>query len=139
MGRTRAVAMLLCLGLIASACSRSDSDDGGSSDASTTTTAAKTASADFGTLKEVCGPGTPKGSTDQGVSADTIQVGTFSDAGFSGRPGLNQELFDSAEVFTEWCNDLGGINGRKISLNERDTALTNVQARTVEACAQDFF
>jgi len=140
MGRTRVVAVLLCLGLVAGACSRSDSDEGGSSDASTTTaTAAETTSADFGTLKDVCGPGDPKGSTAQGVDDDSIQVGTFSDPGFSGRPGLNQELFDSAEVFTKWCNDLGGINGRKIALHERDTALTNVQARTVEACAQDFF
>ncbi len=140
MGRTRALAALLCLGLVATACSRSDSDDGGSSDASTTTaTAAKAASADFGTLKDVCGPGDAAGSTDQGVTADSIQVGTFADPGFSGRPGLNQELFDSAEVFTRWCNELGGINGRQIDLTLRDTALTNVQARTVEACAEDFF
>lgn len=144
MGRKRALALLLSLGLIAAACSRSDSD-GGSAEGSTTTTApTQAASADFGTLKDVCGPGEGggaggSGGGSQGVTADSIQVGTFADPGFSGRPGLNQELFDSAEVFTKWCNDLGGINGRQIVLNLRDTALTNVQSQTVEACAQDFF
>lgn len=139
MGRTRTLVVVICLGLVMTACGRSDSDK--SSDGSTTSTAAagKAATADFGTLKDVCQPGDPKRAPGQGVTKDTIQIGTFSDPGFTGRPGLNQELFDSAEVFTKWCNDLGGINGRKIALNERDTALTNVQPKTVEACAQDFY
>ena len=86
----------------------------------------------------MCQPGTAKGSPTQGVTADEIHVATFSDAGFTGRPGLNQELFDSGEVFTKWCNDAGGINGRKIVLDERDTALTNDEARMTESCDQDF-
>jgi ABC-type branched-subunit amino acid transport system substrate-binding protein len=65
-------------------------------------------------------------------------VGTFADPGFAGRPGLFQELFDAGEVFTEWCNDHGGINGRKIDLDEHDSALTNVKPEMTKACADDF-
>ena len=54
--------------------------------------------------------------------------------------GLNQELFDTAEAFTKWCNEHGGINGRKIVLKERDAKLTEFQQRVIEACDQgDFF
>ena len=84
---------------------------------------------DFGTLKNVCQPGDATGATAQGVTDDEIRVATFSDPGFSGRPGLNQELFDSGEVFAEWCNDQGGINGRKIVVDYRDAALTELPGR----------
>ena len=67
----------------------------------------------------MCGPAEgdgENGDTAQGVTAETIQVSTFSDPGFDGRPGLNQEMFDSADAFTAWCNEAGGINGREIEL-----------------------
>ena len=35
------------------------------------------------------------------MTDDSIQVGTISDPGFTGRPGLNQELFDASEVFAK--------------------------------------
>ena len=73
------------------------------------------------------------------MTDDSIRVATFSDRGFAGRPGLNQELFDSGEVFTKWCNDAGGINGRQLILDERDAALTEYKARIVDSCQQDFF
>jgi hypothetical protein len=136
----RAVALVVCLGLVATACSRSDDDSGSSApagDETTTTGAAKGQAVDFGTLKNVCQPGDAKGATAQGVTDDSIRVATFSDRGFSGRPGLNQELFDSGEVFVKWCNEAGGINGRKIVLDERDTQLTNYQARMVECMLLD--
>ena len=41
-------------------------------------------------------------------------------------------------MFSKWCNDAGGINGRKIVVNQRDAALFNVKARMTEACAHDF-
>ena len=66
-------------------------------------------------------------------------VATSSDPGFSGRRGLNQEIFDAGEVFTKWCNDAGGINGRKIMLDEYDAALFNFDAQIKKACAADFF
>lgn len=95
---------------------------------------------DFGTLKGVCGKGGKPGtSSSQGVTSNSITVGTFSDPGTAARPGLNQELFDAGTVFTKWCNDLGGINGRKLDLDKHDAALTNFQPEMVKACQRDFF
>ena len=37
-----------------------------------------------------------------------------------------------------WCNDAGGINGRKIELTKRDTKLVEGQQRIAEACTEDF-
>jgi len=100
------------------------------------------AAGEFGDLGQVCGPA-PEGAsleaTDVGVTADSIQVGTISDPGFSGRPGLNQEIFDTAEVFTKWCNAAGGIYGRKIEMKERDAKLTEYQPRMIEACDEGDF
>jgi ABC-type branched-subunit amino acid transport system substrate-binding protein len=97
----------------------------------------------FGDLGVLCRP-TPKGETlpagtDPGVTASTVQISTFSDPGFSGRLGLNQEMFDTATAFTKWCNAHGGINGRKIVLKLRDAKLTEFQQRVIEACDQHDF
>lgn len=86
----------------------------------------------------MCGPGDATGDTAQGVTGDSIQVGTISDPGFVGRPGLNQELFDASNVFVEWCNAAGGINGREIEIVERDAALTEFKQRITEACQEEF-
>ncbi len=133
MGRWRSLVILLCVAILGAACSRSD-DSTGASDSSSSTAPPAAATADFGTLKDVCQPGDAKGATAQGVTDDSIRVATFSDRGFAGRPGLNQELFDSGEVFTKWCNDAGGINGRKLVLDERDAALTDYRARIIDSC-----
>jgi ABC-type branched-subunit amino acid transport system substrate-binding protein len=97
-----------------------------------------TAAGSFGDLEEVCGPGDAAGSTAQGVTDDSIKVGTISDPGFVGRQGLNQELFDATEVFTTWCNEAGGINGREIEVVERDAKLTEYKQRITESCQEDF-
>ena len=139
MRRFRWLALVLALAMVAAACSRDD--DGGSS-ADTTTTSSGSGggakSADFGDLTDVCQAGDPTGSPAQGVSPTEIKIATFSDPGFAGRPGLNQELFDTADVFAAWCNDRGGINGRNIVVEKKDSALTQVQAKMTEACASDF-
>ncbi len=133
------IVIAVCLGLLGAACGRSDSSGGGGDTTSTTGGGAPTAkSADFGTLTDVCQKGKPSGSPTQGVTPTEIRIGTFSDAGFVGRQGLNQEFFDTAEVFAKWCNDRGGINGRSIVIDQRDAALTNVTARMTDACAEDF-
>lgn len=141
MRRFRWLAMVIALVLVAGACGRDDGDEGSGSDTTSPTSASGGGdrSADFGDLTDVCTDGSPKGAPDQGVSAEAIEISTFSDPGFAGRPGLNQELFDTAEVFSKWCNERGGINGREIVVHERDSALTNVQAKMTEACAEDFF
>ena len=130
------VAVALCLALVVTACR----DDAGpeSTSASTSTTTAEKKSGDVGTLTDVCQEGSPSGSPAPGVTPTSITVGTFSDPSAQFRPGLNQELFDVATVFSQWCNDRGGINGRKVVVNQHDAALFNVKARMTEACRDDF-
>lgn len=141
MGRTRWIIVAMCIAVVTAGCGRSDdsstADDSGST--TSTTSAPSGETADFGSLTDVCQPGDATGATAQGVTDGEIRIASFSDAGYSGRPGLNQELFDTAEVFSQWCNDAGGINGRKIVVDERDAALTNYKPKILESCQQDFF
>ena len=74
----------------------------------------------------------------QGVTADSITVGTVSDPGFEGAPGLNQEIFDAGTAFAEWCNAAGGINGKEVVLNLRDAAITQYQPVLQQSCQEDF-
>src|SRR5262245_40006139 len=82
--------------------------------------AAQQPSGTFGDLKDRCGPGDASGATARGVTNDSIKVTTMADPGNSFSPGLGQEYFDTAEAFVKWCNDAGGILGRKIELTTRD-------------------
>jgi hypothetical protein len=134
----RWIGVIAGLVVVSAACGRSDAPEGGDTTSTTAEKAPSTSSADFGTVTDVCQKGTPSGSPTQGVTPTQIRVATFSDAGFVGRPGLNQEFFDTADVFTKWCNQRGGINGREIVVDQRDAALSNVQARMVESCQDDF-
>ncbi len=110
----------------------------GISTSTAATTATTAAPGDFGDLAAVCGPGTAAGATDQGVTDTQIVVGTASDPGAQITPGLNQELFDTATAFVGWCNDAGGILGRKLKLNLHDAKLFEAGPRMVEACQTDF-
>jgi ABC-type branched-subunit amino acid transport system substrate-binding protein len=123
--------------LATAGCSRS-SGGGKGGGSSSSTGAASAASGDFGTLKGVCGPGNAKGATAQGVTDTAIRVGTMADPGATVRPGLDQEFFDSADAFVNWCNDAGGILGRKLQLDKWDSKLTEVAPRMIDACAVDF-
>ena len=67
-----------------------------------------------------------------------ITVGTVADPGFEGLPGLNQEIFDAGTAFVEWCNAAGGINGKQLTLNLRDAAITEYQPVLQESCDEDF-
>jgi ABC-type branched-subunit amino acid transport system substrate-binding protein len=141
MKRARWLALAVVLALGASACSRSDDATSAGRPSSTAVAgsdADNAQSSSFGNLTDVCQGGEPRGAPAQGVTPTEIAISTFSDAGFAGRPGLNQELFDAAEVFSKWCNDRGGINGREIVLHKRDAALTNVTPQMADACREDF-
>ncbi len=134
---------VVVVALCTAGCSRSGSSKANGS-GSTSSTArgsgltAPTPSGVFGDAGQVCGPGSAKGATDQGVSDTTIRVGTMADPGAQVQPGLDQELFDTADAFVGWCNASGGINGRKIELDRWDSKLTEVAARMIQACASDF-
>jgi hypothetical protein len=93
-----------------------------------------TGGVDFADLKNVCQPGEAKGATAQGVTDTTITLGTFTDFGFT----KNREFIDAADVFTRWCNDAGGINGRKLAYTVRDAKLFEYRQRMLESCKQDF-
>jgi ABC-type branched-subunit amino acid transport system substrate-binding protein len=139
--------LLGALALVAASCGdRGDDTSGGvgGGDSTTEPTTDQQASAgDWGDLEAVCGPNegggeVPAGDDSLGVSADEIVVGTVADPGFTGRPGLNQELFDSGDAFVEWCNAAGGINGKKLVLNKHDAKLTEYQPAIEAACDTDF-
>ena len=100
---------------------------------------------DFGTLTDVCGPNEGGGALADagpeellGISEDKIVVGTVADPGFTGRLGLNQEIFDAATAFVEWCNEAGGINGKQLELDLHDAAITQYQPVVEQACQTDF-
>ncbi|WP_066073120.1 ABC transporter substrate-binding protein [Frankia sp. EI5c] len=120
--------------VFAAGCGRSGSSGELNSEDTQATRTASAAAGDFGTLKDVCGPGDAKTASAQGVTASEINVGVFSDVGFT----KNSEFDDAAKVFTSWCNDAGGINGRKISYNLRDTAMLETRQRMIESCREDF-
>jgi ABC-type branched-subunit amino acid transport system substrate-binding protein len=133
----------VCLALLAGACSRSGNaaisqTSTTTAPSATSTTAAGPGPGDFGTLKAVCGQGNATGATDQGVTNTEIDVGTMADPGNQIQPGLDQELFDAATSFTDWCNAAGGILGRKLKLTLHNSAITNVPAVMLAACASDF-
>ena len=149
----RLLIVAVSVAVLAGACSdRGDDTSSDATDAATTSVASGGAAGgeSFGTLASPCGPApaddpsstAPAASSDpaetQGVSDDAIKVGTVADPGFSGAPGLNQEIFDAGDAFVAWCNDQGGINGRQLELTQYDAAISNYQAQLEQACDQEF-
>jgi hypothetical protein len=143
--RRAAVALLAALALAGASCSRDEGETETGVDTTVAggdTTAPEDVSrldaAGFGDLENVCQDGDATGATDTGVTDDSIQLGTITDKGFQARPGLNEEMYDTAVAFANWCNEHGGINGREIVVADRDAALTDFNARIIDACSQDF-
>lgn len=151
--RTRRTAVLLtALTLLAAACGGERSDEAVDEPTTTAETGEsgdtgddEGGAGDYGTLTDVCGPNEGGGALPdadpaelQGITEDSIEVGTVADPGFTGRQGLNQEIFDAATAFVEWCNEAGGINGKTLTLNLHDAAITNYQPVVEEACQTDF-
>ncbi|MBK9178623.1 MAG: ABC transporter substrate-binding protein [Acidimicrobiales bacterium] len=135
--------LALALVLVAAACGRpagqvEDAAPGGrAAPGAPAVGSAAAPTGDFGDLAAVCGPGDASGATDVGVSDDAIRVGTIADPGFSGAPGTNQELFDTAEAFVGWCNAAGGILGRRLEVDLLDARLVEYRPRVLEACDRD--
>jgi hypothetical protein len=127
------IAALAAVALLAAGCGRSGTNNEEPSGGGTPKHE-QAVSADFGDLKDVCGPGNPTKAPTQGVTKDAIDVGVFSDVGFTKNP----ELADAAKVFTSWCNELGGVKGRKLVVHLRDTKMMEVRQRMLESCKQDF-
>jgi hypothetical protein len=156
MGRSRSflrwVAIVAVLAIVSGGCTRSSKSvesgrtegtattatGGGGGGGGTKTGGSRLASGGFGDLKNVCSKGSPKGSPDKGVSASEIKVGTVTDKGSTIRPGLDVEMYDTAVAFTKWCNEHGGVLGRKLSLTDLDAKLFNYPAAITKACQEDF-
>ncbi|MGN6694898.1 MAG: hypothetical protein ACTHN0_12060, partial [Aquihabitans sp.] len=141
------LAVLSLTVVVASCGDRGSDSSGGTGGGSGTTTPSEDGGGggkgDWGDLKGVCGPKekggeVPSGDDSQGVSADSITLGTVADPGFSARPGLNQEIFDAGDAFVEWCNAAGGINGKELKLNKHDAKLTDYKPVIDDACGTDF-
>ena len=92
----------------------------------------------FGTLPSPCGKGHASGSTDTGVTNTSINLAYGDDRGYSGIPGLDQEIGDAVKAMIAWCNAQGGIDGRKIVGDYYDAAITNVGSVMSQACKKDF-
>lgn len=125
----------LCV-LALAACGSSGASNSSSSGNSGTQSA--TTSASFGTLGPVCGPGKATGATATGVTNTSIQVSVIADINVPGAPGLLQPMWDSATAFTDWCNAAGGITGRKLILDKRDSQMTNYLPQVETSCTADF-
>ncbi len=132
-GTGRAAVALAAIAVLVAGCGgRTGSETGSGDDRSGGGSSAL--SADFGDLTEVCQDGDASTASAQGVTAEQIEVGVFTDMGFTKNP----EFVDAAKVFTSWCNDNGGINGRTLVANTRDAKLMEPRQRMIEACREDF-
>jgi hypothetical protein len=150
---TRWFAALVALLVIAGACTRSDDEvqtgpeeSEGESSENTDNSEEESGGDDatalsaggFGDLESVCQDGDAAGATAAGVTDTEIRLGTVTDKGFAGIPGLNKEMYDTAVAFTEWCNEHGGILGRQLVLDDLDAKLTEYDQRIRESCGRDF-
>lgn len=135
----RAGAAAASILLLVPACaSDREGDDPGTGESTGAESSAELPTDTFGDLASPCGEGDASGATDQGVTDDSITIGYGDDKGFSATPGLNQEMGDAMDAFIQWCNGLGGINGREIVGNRYDAAIFNTAQVTKESCSQDF-
>ncbi len=133
-----AVALLLALAVLATACGsgRSSTPD----DSPGTTAAVQTGGVpQFGDLPSPCGPGEPSGTPDAAVDATSVTIGYGDDAGYQGSPGLNHEAGDAVKALIGWCNQQGGINGRQVKGVYYDAKITEAGNVMAEACQQTFF
>ena len=87
---------------------------------------------------KICEPGPGGASSVRGVSPKTINIAVFNDAANTIEPGLEAEFPQQAKAFAAWCNASGGINGRKIVIDNRDAALFNAAQQATAACQSDF-
>src|SRR5690606_18136133 len=90
------------------------------------------------TLPTPCGEGDAAGATDQGVTDDAIAISTIADPGAQAVPGLNLGVHQAMTAFVEYCNSLGGINGRPLELTLLDAAIFNYNQVVQEACEGSF-
>jgi hypothetical protein len=87
---------------------------------------------------KICEQGSGGASAVRGVGDKTINIAVFNDAANTIDPGLGEEYIQQGTAFADWCNAAGGINGRKIVIDDRDAALFNSAQEATAACQSDF-
>ena len=139
-------ASLVALSCLVAACGTRESGPppGGAegSGVVTPTTASSGGVADsgkVGTLEAACGSGhRAHGVTDRGVTDTTITIGVISDK--SGVVAVPTAGVDgSVDAFVQFCNSLGGINGRRLVLKHYDSKILNEGDAMKQACEDDIF
>lgn len=127
----------------ASACgTRESGPPPGILDASAPTTAPPTAGTRttmVGTLRPACSRAKPaRGATAKGVTDTTITIGVVSDK--SGVIAVPTAGIDgSVEAFVQFCNGLGGINGRRLVLVHFDSKILSEGDAMRQACEGNIF
>jgi len=109
-----------------------------SSTTAVASTSASSASGVWPGVGKICEPGPGGASTVRGVTAKTINIASFNDAANTITPGLEVEFPQQATAFADWCNAAGGINGRKVVIDNRDAALFNAAQQVTASCQSDF-
>lgn len=142
-GAMRVGAVLVTSLLLAAGCGNrveGDNADGGLGGTTTVASGSTTGgNGTFGTMDVPCGPGDAKGATDVGVTDSAIKIGVISDkdAGAIRVPTAGIEA--SMVAFVDYCNGLGGINGRKLELKKYDSKLNKALEATKQACDDGMF
>jgi ABC-type branched-subunit amino acid transport system substrate-binding protein len=140
----RLLGVLAALAMVVGACGSDRGDDpagadeDGGGESSEGEDGSTVAAEGFGTLETPCGEGDGGPATGQGVTETEIVIGYCDDAGFPTSPGLSHETSDAIEAMIAWCNEQGGINGRQITGNYYDAAITNVVNAMTQACDEVF-
>jgi ABC-type branched-subunit amino acid transport system substrate-binding protein len=137
-----AAGVLAVMAMLVASCGHSDppaAQGGGSSGGGAASTASEAPPpGTFGTVANVCGPGTPGPSTARGVTPTEIQIGVQNDATAPLQPGLGKAFLIIGQAFAEWCNAAGGIHGRMIKIANRDGKILDAPKAVIDACQTDF-
>jgi ABC-type branched-subunit amino acid transport system substrate-binding protein len=137
----RGAAVVAIIALVGAACggSHGGTTTGTTAGGATTPTSAATTVVKFGTLDSPCGKGDAKGATATGVTDTQIKIGYGDDRGYSAAPGLDKEMSDAVTPMIKWCNDQGGINGRKVVGINYDAQVLQVTQVMTQACNAKLF
>src|ERR1700677_3380914 len=136
--RTSALPLAMAAVILAGTSSALSSTTASASTGALSATAAASASGVWPGVGKICEPGPGGASSVRGVGEKTINIAVFNDAANTITPGLEVEFPEQATAFADWCNAAGGINGRKIVIDNRDAALFNAAQQTTSACQSDF-
>jgi len=121
--RVRVPAAIVACALLLAACGASKTKSSPTTTAPTATTSAST----------------PSGAPSPGVTSSTVTVGQVDDL-TAPLPGLFKGAEDGTEAYFDYVNSTGGVNGRQIELDAKDSAYSDgtVASATSAQIASDF-